>query len=507
MLNSVLGYFSFAILLALLATVRYVDILWQRRRLARSNGCKLPPSLPQADNLLGLGTIRESYHHYQQGSYLSLSKDRFDQFGNTYRFVQLGSAVINTIEPENVKAILSTRFQDFSVGFKRQTAFEPLIGHGIFTADGSDWKQSRKMLQPAFAKDELNDLSALERNVQALLSEVTDQPVNLQQSFLALTIDFATYFLFGESTAAPRSPESAANARSFGTAFDRAQKNVAKFFALGPFSVLACDPQFKRDQKTVSSYVDGFIEKALSSPQNKGEKRSFLNELSKHTQDVSLLRGGLLNILLAGRDTTASLLSNLWFVLARRPDIYGRLQEEIHVLNGKVPTRDDLKSLSYLKSCLDESLRLHPPVPRNSRTAIRDTILPVGGGEDGKSPIFVGRGTEVGYQVFAMHRRKDIWGSDADEFVPERWTRKDRPRPHWAYLPFNGGPRICPGQQLALTEASYVTARLLQEFKSVKSSSEPGSSICSDGWREDLGLTCTTAEGTWVRLTRNACGI
>ena len=328
-LNSVLGYFSFAILLALLATARYVDILWQRRRLVRTNGCKLPPSLPQADNLLGLDTIRESYNHFRESSYLGLSKDRFDRFGNTYGFVQLGSTVINTIEPENVKAILSTRFQDFSVGIKRQSAFEPLIGHGIFTADGPDWKHSRKMLQPAFAKDELNDLSALERNVQALLSQVTDQPVNLQQSFLALTIDFATYFLFGESTAVLRSPESAANAESFGTAFGRAQKTVAKFFALGPFSVLACNPQFKRDQKTVSSYVNGHVEKALSSPQDTGEKYCFLNEFSKHTQDVSLLRGGLLNMLLAGRDTTASLLSNLWYVLARRPDIYGRLQEEI----------------------------------------------------------------------------------------------------------------------------------------------------------------------------------
>ena len=71
----------------------------------------------------------------------------------------------------------------------------------------------------------------------------------------------------------------------------------------------------------------------------------------------------------------------------------------------------------------------------------------------------VGRGTEVGYQVFAMHRQKDIWGPDADEFITERWTRKERLKRSWADLPFNGGPCICPGQQLDLIEASYVTVR------------------------------------------------
>ena len=70
---------------------------------------------------------------------------------------------------------------------------------------------------------------------------------------------------------------------------------------------------------------------------------------------------------------------------------------------------------------------------------MRDTTLPVGGGADGKSPIFVKKGQQVNYQVYVMHRRKDIYGPDADEFKPERWETL---RPSWQYLPFNGGPRI-----------------------------------------------------------------
>jgi cytochrome P450 len=121
---------------------------------------------------------------------------------------------------------------------------------------------------------------------------------------------------------------------------------------------------------------------------------------------------------------------------------------------------------------------------------VTDTVLPLGGGPDGKSPLFVPKGTLVVYTPYAMHRRKDYYGEDADEFRPERWEAL---RPGWEYLPFNGGPRICLGQQYALTEASYVTVRLCQEFKEILSrDNEP--------WKENLTLTCCSKNGVKCSL-------
>jgi cytochrome P450 len=91
-------------------------------------------------------------------------------------------------------------------------------------------------------------------------------------------------------------------------------------------------------------------------------------------------------------------------------------------------------------------LRLYPSVPVNSRAALKMTTLPTGGGRDGKSPILVRRGEGVGYCVYAMHRRKDIYGPDAEEFRPERWEAPNMKDLGYAYLPFNGGPRICLGR-------------------------------------------------------------
>lgn len=145
----------------------------------------------------------------------------------------------------------------------------------------------------------------------------------------------------------------------------------------------------------------------------------------------------------AGRDTTASLLGFLFLILAQHQDVLHKLRETIIEEFGTYKSTDkitfsSLKSCSYLQWCMNETLRLFPTVPINSRRSVKDTTLPRGGGPDGLSPLFVPKGTETNYSVYAMHRNKDIWGPDAEEFKPERWNGK---KPGFEYLPFNGGPR------------------------------------------------------------------
>lgn len=151
--------------------------------------------------------------------------------------------------------------------------------------------------------------------------------------------------------------------------------------------------------------------------------------------------------------------------------------------SDRIPSRDALTEIA---------LRLHPVVPRNERIALRDTVLPVGGGSDGLSPVFVAKGTIVGYNVYAMHRRKDFYGADADDFIPERWLAGGIHH-SWRYLPFNGGPRICIGQRYALTEAAYVLVRMVQEFEYLRSED-------ASPWEESLTLTLSPRNGVKVSL-------
>ncbi|KAL1306193.1 hypothetical protein AAFC00_004294 [Neodothiora populina] len=411
--------------------------------------------------------------------------------------------MIMTIEPENLKAIQALQSSIWHLPEFRRVAFIPFLGVGIFDTDGPEWKHSREMLRPNFHRSQIANLDTFETHVSHFLEAIPrdGSMIDLKDLFFRLTMDSATEFLFGESTMCLVSGTSTVSNARFAEAFERGQQGMSSAIRWGRLDFLRPKKVYQADTKYVHDFVDTYVEKGLAKrPQLLSEEKSetdrylFIDELVRQTDDRHRIRSELLNVLLAGRDTTASLLTNVWFVLSKRPDIWNKLQEEVEQMDGERPTFESLKEMKYLKAILNESLRLHPIVPLNSREAVVDTVLPVGGGPDGKAPLFIKKGQVVQWDLYAMHRRKDFYGQDADEFKPERWLGENGLRPGWEYLPFNGGPRICIGQQFALTEASYTTIRLAQEFKGIESR-DPGP------WREGIHLTCVNAGGCKCALT------
>ena len=242
--------------------------------------------------------------------------------------------------------------------------------------------------------------------------------------------------------------------------------------------------------KTINDFVSTFIDKALAlSPteleekSNHDEGYTFLHAIAGYTRDRDMLRDQLVSVLLAGRDTTACTLTWAIYHLSIDPSITAKLRQEILSTIGldRQPTYEDLKSMKYLQHILNETLRLYPVVPYNVRISLKDTTLPTGGGPDGTQPIGILAGTPIAYSTLVMQRRADLYPPSSDSFphpsafAPERWeawTPKS-----WTYVPFNGGPRICIGQQFALTEMGYTLVRLFQRFEGVENrmgGGEPG---------------------------------
>ncbi|CAG8393327.1 unnamed protein product [Penicillium salamii] len=473
------------ILLALgigLWILHWISQFISRRQQAKAWNCKSPRR--GHPGLLGIPHFLRLTKAVREKTWIDFFADEHAHYGTTYQQELLSKQLILTIEPENIKAVLATQFKDFCLGTRRGQ-FYPLMGDGVFTLDGAGWTHARGLLRPQFSRDQVADLSMMNDHISHLIDLIPkDRSVfDIQRLFFMLTLDSATHFLFGESVGCMLPPSETSNvleksavgsAKGFADAFGLAQDYVAERARVQGFYWLINPKEFQDANKKVHEVVDHYVRMALESkrnPDTADERYIFLRALAAETDDPKMLRDSMLNILLAGRDTTASLLSSTFFYLSRHQNVWNRLRGEITKVFGDAETQAEithakLKDIPYLRYVLNEVLRLQPPVPANFRVATKDTSLPVGGGEDGHSPIFIHKGQHVVYSVFAMHRRPDMWGEDAKMFRPERW--EENPRHGWEYLPFNGGPRICIGQQYALTEASYTVVRLMQHFDTLE---------------------------------------
>lgn len=237
-----------------------------------------------------------------------------------------------------------------------------------------------------------------------------------------------------------------------------------------PFwNIFTRDKNFWESCRVAHAFVDKHVDKAIqrsSSEALDDQKFNLAHKLAKETNDRAKIRQQLLNMFLPAHDAIAIPLTNIFFNLARHPAVWRTLREEVLAIGSEEITVRRLKGLSYLQSVISETFRLYPGVGTNERVALCDTILPAGGGPAGKDPILIKKGDTINLNFYSLQRREDIWGPDAEEFRPERW-KTARPD-YWMNLPFGGGPRICPGQQLGLTQTAYIVARILQAFKGIE---------------------------------------
>ncbi|KAJ9635358.1 hypothetical protein H2199_008360 [Coniosporium tulheliwenetii] len=518
--------FSLAVLYCLYSSITSYLSERRFRAFALAHGCEPPPTRPPNSPSASTSSGRHGLDLLDD-----LIMARYRSMGrNTFTSTALGTTVLSTVEPANLQAILATKFKDFEIGPRRHKQFGILLGRNIFTSDGPFWEHSRAMFRPQFAREQINDLDSTEKATQALFQVIPvgedgwTKETDLMTLFFRFTLDTATEFLFGESVDSQlaavenvaasghraMAAEKAGGDVGFAEAFDIAQNWMGlRVRALGLYW-LVDSVKLRKSVKLIREFTDYYVRLALEKKAQGGEKEKTLEEgerkkyvlvdaLVNETRDSEELRDQMLGILLAGRDTTATLLSWVFIVLTKNPHIFNKLRSAILSDFGPTPspsrpiTFASLKSCKYLQHVLHETLRLHPSVPLNNRVAARDTVLPVGGGPDGTKPVAMRKGEMVNFTPYILHRRRDLWGEDVEEFRPERWEGR---RIDWSFLPFSGGPRICLGQQYALTEAGYLIVRMLQRFDRIEGVGEH--------WqkkpRKKISLTMYPLDGVKVRL-------
>ncbi|KAF5189631.1 Cytochrome p450 [Thalictrum thalictroides] len=378
---------------------------------------------------------------------------------------------VNIMDPDMIRDILSNKFGHFSK-VRRSNPLGNLLNLGLVAYDGEKWVKHRRIINPAFHQEKLKRMSPtfcectsdLVSNLEKIVSKGPCE-VDIWPHIQHLTSDIISRAAFGTTYEEGR--------RIFELQTEMADltMQLARSIYIPGFRFIPTkrNRRMKEIYREVRSLVRDKI-KQREKVMKVGEVTSddllglLMESNMKEIKDNKLA----LNIdevieecklfYIAGQETTSTLLVWTMISLSMHPEWQQKAREEVlHVFGNKKPDFDGLSNLKIVTMIFNEVLRLYPPVGLLTRVPCKTIKL----GE-----VHLPPDVELGLPILLIHHDHDLWGEDADEFNPERFSEgiSKATKGRLAYFPFSTGPRICVGYGFALVEAKMALAMILQNF-------------------------------------------
>lgn len=347
--------------------------------------------------------------------------------------------------PDHVRHVLVDHHANFTkgVGIERVAI---LLGNGLMTSEGDQWRMQRKMIQPAFHRKVvatwMPHIHVATEGLAQRWERAADSgaTINVTQDMSEATLEVVLRALFGEDLARL---ETGAGGNPFALLTDHTERNLAfayKFRQLGKM-ILADVERRRRDgirRDDILSLLIDARDRGSGAPM---PDRQLLDEI--------------MTIIIAGHETTASSLNWFWYLLTQAPEVAARIHAEVDAARAEPPAYDQLEHFPHVRRALDETLRLYPPGWLLTRRSIGAMSI----GEYLLPPR-----TDVLISPYLIQRHPAYWPDpnafDPDRFLPERGAARNR----FVYLPFGLGPRACIGEHLALIEMHAHAIMLARRF-------------------------------------------
>lgn len=346
------------------------------------------------------------------------------------------------------------------------TKLRTIVGNGLVTAANSDpeWQVAHNVLLPVFSRSAMRSYhDTMVDCVDQLIGlwSASDAPVDVPTTLSRLTLEIIGRTGFGHSFGS-LSDES--------TPFVDAMTRVLNYMSSSSNDIpilreILGRKEIRRhpgDVELLHQTVDTIVSQRRSGGTTSGhdmlhQMLTVIDPDSGRGLSVESIRNQVLTLLVAGHETTASLVGFALSETSRKPHVWQQMRDEVATVSGSGPiSYEDVASLRVTRRVVDETLRLWPSAPAIFRKPRFDTTI---------AGYPVAKGQPILLVTLAVHREPDLWGPDADVFDPDRFGRaRQSERPSWAYRPFGVGARACIGRQFALHEAVLILASLARAF-------------------------------------------
>ncbi|KAJ5908632.1 Cytochrome monooxygenase lcsI [Penicillium taxi] len=420
------------------------------------------PKLAVCTDLLSIYWTSTGQYHYKL-------KDLHDTYGDV---VRTGPSTLIYRSVQGWKDIYGHRKSgDLSFAKDPKLYLVGPTGPTLINANDADHSRERRLLSHCFSEKALREQEGLIQSYADLLVDrlkgeiaASRETVDMTQWYNFTTFDIIGDLAFGEPFDCLRDKLYHPWVKTTFTSSKAAmiQRPLAMYPLLAPIL-----KQFisKKLIQTRTNHFNMSAEKVARRLATKTSRPDFMSYILQYTGDRSMtereMKANAGVLILAGSETTATLLSGFTFHILANPTTYQKLVDEISAFKSKDEiTFQSVSQLTYLNAALEESLRIYPPIP-----GFLSRIVPQGGALiDGH---FIPEGVTVAGAHYSTYHSKDHF-AEADSFIPERWldNRDERFESDCrsALQPFSLGPRNCLGKNLAYAEIRLIAAKLLWSF-------------------------------------------
>ncbi|WP_374174902.1 cytochrome P450 [Flavobacterium tructae] len=386
-------------------------------------------------------------------------KRYFDQFGDSFS-LQIGRSkhLILSRDNEIAQHILQKNQRNYHKSKFQSVYLSKYLGKGLLTVDGDFWLKQRRLIQPAFHKQKMNQLvENMNETIVSELKELEEEKcIDLFPVMSQLAFNVVAKSLFHLSIS-----EEKLNRIKY--IIEEVQNFLIKEIRLPHkawwFSMSGQVAKHLQLAEENNRIIQEIIDERTTS----GEPVNDLLQLLLETRyedtgegmSVKQLIDEIKILFIAGHETSANALTFTLYLLGRNPEIQQKVLDEILEIEAQTENIvEQLQKMTYLNAVINEAMRLYPPAWITDRQNVEDDTI---------GPYHLKKGTLIGVSFYELHRNPKYW-ENPEEFIPERFLGEQKKHSMQYFYPFGAGPRMCIGAGFAIYEMCLTVAHVVKKY-------------------------------------------
>lgn len=386
-------------------------------------------------------------------------KRYFEKFGDSFS-IRIGSSkyIILSRDNEIAQYILVKNQKNYHKSKFQSVYLSKYLGKGLLTSDGDFWLKQRRLIQPAFHKQKMNQLvDNMNKTISSELDNLTDnKPIDLFPVMSQLAFNVVAKSLFQLSTA-----ENKFHRIKF--IIEEVQNFLIKEIRLPHkawwFSLSGQVKKHLMLAEENNRIIQEIIEERKASKEEVNDLLNMLLETRYEDTGESMSTEQLIDeikvLFIAGHETSANALTFTLYLLARNLEVQQKVFDEIIEIESQTENIiEQLQKMTYTNAVLNESMRLYPPAWITDRQNLEDDSL---------AQFKIKKGTLIGVSFYELHRNPKYW-NNPDEFIPERFLGEQKKESMQYFYPFGAGPRMCIGTGFAIYEMCLTISQIVKKY-------------------------------------------